>query len=226
MVENYAPPSRDPADEDSLLGVLRVAFDKFLMETDDMLPARVIAYDRQANRAQVQPLVQMVSTLGQRVNRGVLSSVPVLQYGGGGFVLSFNLKEGDLGWIKASDRDISLFLQSYALAAPNTKRLHDFSDAVFIPDVMRGYAINGEDAENAVLQTLDGTCRVALWSDKIKLTAPSVVVDTPLATFTGNVQVDGTLHADVDVVADDISGKSHTHGAVMPGAGNSGGPNP
>jgi hypothetical protein len=35
-------------------------------------------------------------------------------------------------------------------------RQHTFQDGVFIPEVMRGWTINGEDASNAVLQTLDG----------------------------------------------------------------------
>jgi hypothetical protein len=100
-----------------------------------------------------------------------VASVPVMQFGGGGFVLSFNFQPGNLGWIKASDRDISLFLQTYGMQAPNSARLHSFSDAVFIPDVMTGYTLAGEDADNAVLQTLDGSVKVALGADQVKLAA-------------------------------------------------------
>lgn len=232
MSENFAPPSRDPADDNTLLGMLRVAMNKQLMSTDDMLPARVIAFDREKNRAQVLPLIEMISTAGERVSRAQIASVPVMQIGGGGFILNFNLKPGNLGWIKANDRDISLFLQSYAQTAPNTKRLHCFEDAVFIPDVMTGYTINEEDAENAVLQTLDGSCRVAIWADRVKITAPLVVLDTPTTEITGDVTIAGdvdlagTLTTPEDVVAAGISLNSHTHGGVEPGAGNTGGPNP
>ena len=119
-----ANPSQDPADNDTLLGALRLVLRKFLAQTDDMLPAKVIAYDRATNRANVQPMVQMVTTDGQKISRAQVVSVPVLNIGGGGFVLSFPIAAGDLGWIKASDRDISLFLQSYSEAHPNTGRMH------------------------------------------------------------------------------------------------------
>ncbi|WP_202973956.1 Gp138 family membrane-puncturing spike protein [Fimbriiglobus ruber] len=61
-----------------------------------MLPAQVIAYDRTTNRAQVQPLIAVVTTANQVVQRAQ-SSVPVFQYGGGGFVLSFPVMTGDTG---------------------------------------------------------------------------------------------------------------------------------
>lgn len=168
---NHAPPSSDPADDDSLAGVLRTAFRKFLQSTDDMLPARVVAYSRTKNRATVAPCVAVLTSDGRQVARAQVASVPVMQFGGGGVVLNFNLKPGDLGWIKASDRDISLFMQSYgASTPPNTKRMHTFQDGVFIPEVMRGWAIASEDATHAVLQNLNGNSRVSVGDDFVKLT--------------------------------------------------------
>lgn len=168
---NQAPPSIDPANQDSLIGIMRAAFAKLMQDTDDMLPAKVVSFDRGANRAQVQPLIRVVSTSGETIPRAQIASLPVLQVGGGGMVMLYNLKPGDLGWIKANDRDVSLFLQSYSESPPNTFRKHSFSDAIFVPDVMRGWALNGEDAENAVLQTLDGNTRIALWPSKVKISA-------------------------------------------------------
>jgi hypothetical protein len=176
-----ATPSIDPTDLDSLTGLLRHVFKKLMQGIDGMLPAKVIAYDRATNRAQIQPAVVIVSTTGQRLPRAQIASVPVLQIGGGGHILRFNLKTGDKGWILANDRDISLFLQSYAQAEPNTFRIKNFADGLFIPDVMHGYTIAGEDAENAVLQSVDGSVRLALWPNKIKITAPEgLEVDGPL----------------------------------------------
>jgi hypothetical protein len=60
-------------------------------------------------------------------------------------------------------------LQSFNAAPPNTLRLHSFQDGVFIPDVMQGWTIAGEDAEQAVLQTLDGTVRISLGDARIRL---------------------------------------------------------
>lgn len=172
-----SPPSRPPADDDSLVGLLRIFTVKLKQQLDDMLPAQVMAYDREANIAQVQPLIAMVNTNNIIVQRAQIAAVPVLQLGGGGFVLSFPIQTGDLGWIKANDRDISIFKQTHLASPPNTQRAHSFSDAVFIPDTMlQGVTIAEEDDANAVLQSLDGSVRIALWSNKIKLTVPSVSI--------------------------------------------------
>ena len=252
MVTPNAAPSVDPANNDSLLGTLREVLKKHLQATDDMLPARVVAFDRTTNRVQVQLLIMMRATDGQNIPRNQLASIPVFQIGGGNFILNFPLNPGDLGWVKASDRDISLFLQSYSESPVNTLRLHSFQDALFFPDVMRGFTIDAEDSANVVLQTLDGSVRVALWPDRVKVTAPLVVLDTPLVHATGdmlidgdlgvdgsitggedgsgdmlvngNVHVTGSLTADVQVTAAGIPLSTHVHGGVQTGGGNTGGP--
>lgn len=171
MADFHANPSRDPANDDSLLGMARQILDKFLASVDDMLPARVVSYDRQSNRAAVLPLVRLLTTDGRQVGRAQIASVPVLRAGGDGVVLSFNLKAGDLGWIKANDRDISIIMQSYSESAPNTLRKHSFQDALFIPDEMTGVTISAEDADHTTLQTLDGATRLAVWPEFIKVCA-------------------------------------------------------
>lgn len=218
---NSTTPSRNTAGDDTLKGVISLALTKFLQNTDDMLPARVVAYDRETNRASVQPLISMVNTANEIVPRAQIASIPVAQFGAGNFVLSFPVNPGDLGWIKASDRDISLFLQSLVESPPNTARKHNFSDAVLIPDTMfRGVTINAEDSANAVLQTLDGTVRIAIWADKVKITAPEIVLDTPTVHCTGDVLVDG------DVIAQTISLTEHIHGGVQTGSASTAPPTP
>lgn len=170
--QTYAPPSRDPADDQTLTGVLRLALQKWLHNNiDDMLPAQVVAYNRRLNRAQVQPLISGLTTNNKIIKRAPIASVPVVNLGGGLSMVSFNLIPGNLGWIKANDRDISLFKQTYLSSLPNTKRKHRFSDAVFIPDVMTGYTIKDEDLANAVFQTINASQRISLFQDKIKITA-------------------------------------------------------
>jgi hypothetical protein len=211
-----ANPSLNPANNGTLAGALETAFNKVMQGVSDMLPAKVIKFDRTANRVQVQPLIAIVTTDESTVSRAQLASLPVLQLGGGGFVLNFNLIPGDLGWIKANDRDISLFLNSYKESKPNSNRLHSFSDAVFIPDVMTGYTIAGEDADNAVLQSLDGTVKISLGIGKIKVSAPiveidgatnvainspavfmtvstGIAIDTPLLFVDGDIAASGTI---------------------------------
>ena len=250
-----APPSRNQAMDGTLMGAFSLFEAKLLQNMEDMLPAIVIAYDRTTNRAQVQPLIVMVNTRNEQIERAQIASVPVFQPGGGGFVISTPIQTGDIGWIKANDRDISFFKKNYAQAAPNTQRKHTFSDGVFIPDsFMRDVVINEEDATNLVIQNLAGTVRIAIWADKVKITAPAVILDTPLTTCTGdllvqgNTTMEGTLHVEGDVDMDsdlnvdgdvtvhqdlnvldnaDIGGidfLTHRHTGVDTGPGETGGP--
>ena len=200
-------PDIDPANNESLSGTIRFAFSKLMQNVNGMLPAKVIAYDRTTNRVQVQLLIAVVTTGGAQISRPQIASLPVLLLGGGGFFMSFNLNEGDLGWVIANDRDISLFLQTYSQTAPNTARIKNFSDGIFVPDIMTGYTIAPEDSGNAVLQSLDGTVKITLDTGVINISAPLVTIEgynpftiTPpggtLAVI-GNITATGTITPNV-----------------------------
>lgn len=173
MAENIATPSIDPADLGDMAGMARAILRKNNADMQVCMPATVVSYDRQSNRATVKPLMQMVTTEGESVGRASVASVPVLQVGGGGFMLSYPIKPGNLGWIIANDRDVSLYMQSYKEDKPNTQRLHSFEDGWFIPDVLTGFTIDSEDeSDNVVIQSLDSKYRIAIWpDDKIKITS-------------------------------------------------------
>lgn len=211
-----------PEDTGTLGGAVKFILQKFLQGVDDMLPATVIAVDEARQYATVQPLVMVLGTNGSTTTRAQVAKVPILNAGAGGFVISFPVKAGDFGWIKANDRDISLFLQSNANAAPNTNRLHSFESGVFIPDAMRQWTLAAEDQANAVWQSYDGTTKVVLAAGLIKIVHPTKVrVESPLVEMTGNLVVTGTVTGKTDVKAgsDNISGKGHTHGGVTVGGG-------
>jgi hypothetical protein len=198
-------PSKDPSLEGGgMAGMLKQVLGKFLQNVDNALPAKVTGYDRKANTATVQPVVAVLSTEGQSLPRAKVASVPVLALGGGGFIINFPLKPGDLGWLHASDRDISLFMQGLQEARPNTVRMHSFEDGLFIPDVIRKFVVSDEDMDaNMVIQSLDGKIRLALWPDRVKATADKtsfevnsdgtitgtapqkVFFDTPLVEYAG-----------------------------------------
>lgn len=197
-------PSLNPANNGSLAGTLQFVFSKLTQKTDGMLPARVIKYDRDTNRVQVQMLITLITTDGSQVPRPQIASLPVILLGGGGFFLSFPIKEGDLGWVIANDRDISLFLQSYSQSPPNSERVKSFSDGVFIPDAMTNYTIDGDDDESIVIQSLDGSTKVAIGDDLITIKSPTKVnIDCPLVTVNptipglfavnGNITASGTI---------------------------------
>lgn len=223
----------------SLQGVMKIAFDKFLQGVDGMLPARVISYDAAKGTVTLQPLVMMVTSDDASQSRATITGVHVYRHSGGGFVISFPLNVGDIGWIKACDRDISLFKQSLKESRPNTFRKHNFSDAIFFPDNMRGWTIN---EDGLVIQTNDGNQCIAILDNQVKIKSDTkVVIESPLleitgaivqtgvsgattASFKGNVNVeDGSvLVTNGDVEADGITLKTHTHGGVQTGAGSTG----
>jgi hypothetical protein len=220
MAKPTAPiSSRDLGNDNYLPGLLDQIMSDFLKQRiDDSLPAIVISFDSEKNRVTVQPLIRMLQSDGTEVSRGTLS-VPVFSYGTGQMSLRFNLSAGDLGWIKANDRDISLFLQSLKEEGPNTLRRHDFSDALFYPDAMRGMSFTAD----AIMSNKSGTVKTEWFQDKIVHTASEVVIDSLLATFTGDIKVEGGISAaddittDSDVLCDNLEAETEVSAGV--GAG-------
>lgn len=227
-----AIPSKDPANDGDLAGALAWLFNKQIKRINGQLPAQVLSYDRTTNIANVQPLIVMRTTEGDHVRRAPIARVPVVALGGGGFVINFPLKPGDLGWIEASDRDISLFMQNLTEAPPNTNRNNSFEDARFIPDVMRQYTIDGADSDAMVIQTTDAATRVVITTTgEIRITAPTkLTVDAPQTEWTGDITLNGNItqtgNQDVtgEVTANGIPLSTHKHTQVQPGTGTSGGP--
>jgi phage baseplate assembly protein gpV len=164
------------------------------LDTRKLIPAKVMQFDRVKNMATVQPMVMLVDVSDNTRIRKAIANIPVISLGGGGFHINFPLKEGDLGWILAADRDISQFMQNLKAAPPNTFRKHTFSDGWFIPDVFRQYTINSADSAAMVIQSTDGATRISIGQGTVNITAPtSVTVTTPLATFSQDVAVNGKL---------------------------------
>src|ERR1035437_6094093 len=158
------PPSIPPEQQQSVSGTIQFIIDKMVMQAiDKMMPCKVIAVDRTKNRVSVQILVSMVTTAGQNVIRAQVASIPIYSPSAGGYVINFPVQAGDLGWIKATDADISLFLQSLKQSPPNTILNHKFDSAVFYPDNMnQAVSIAGGDASSLVIQNYAGTVKVSL----------------------------------------------------------------
>ncbi|ERR1700744_114582 len=218
MVNLGNNPSLDPADNNSLAGSIRFAFSKLIQSINGMLPAQVITYDREANRVQVQLLISHVTTDGSVLPRALLVSIPVLLLGGGGLFLSFPINPGDLGWVLANDRDISNFLSTYAQSIPNTNRVNNFSDGLFIPDIMRGYTINEENSGAVVIQNTSGTVCLAINETDITITSANTV--TVNSGHNLNVNSDAnmlvTLNAGAGILG--VVGSIAATGTITPGA--------
>lgn len=230
------PLVKNPGDDQSLASTLRFIQRAIEMDMENCLPCRVMDYDRVANRATVRPAIMSTvrsteSTDLIRKNRVSYPDIPVLSLGAGGFHISFPVKKGDLGWIYACDRDISLFLQSLTeQPAGLDGASHKFSDAIFIPDVFSKYTINEEDEGALVIQSTSSATRVSIREDNIKITAPvKVQIDTPLTEILHDLTVSGNtiLKQNLSVTgpatalpqATTVGGAvvyGHNHGGVVP----------
>lgn len=196
----------------------------FKVELDQLLPARVAAFDRKSGRVNVNPMIHWVDMNDQAHPRPAINNVPVFSFGAGNMHINFPIKQGDLGWIFACDRDISLFKQSMKEGMPNTGRLHSFSDAIFFPDVMRNYTINSEDSDALVIQTTDSTTRISIKPGQVKVTAPTqFIVDSPKSVFTGEVEIQNTLLVKGDANINGVQFSTHEHTTTTPGNPTAGG---
>ncbi len=223
MNDNF--PSIDPADRYELVGLLKNAFRQLMLEIDGAVPAKVLAYDKDKRLASIQPLIPIVGTSGESTPRGPIDAVPVFIIGAGSYVLNFPIKAGDLGYIIACDRDMSNFLQTYDTARLSTYRIKTFSDCFFLPSVMRDFIIDEEDTERVVLQSTDGTVRVALGAGIVKVTVPSegqIVLDGPTTitkklTVSEGVEINGGLPYSLTVNGNTrVNGDIEATGSITP----------
>lgn len=177
-------------DSSALDTAVRRAFESHKYDEETMLPAIVLSFDRDANVATVQPLIQLEKVNGSYSERHKLTEINVLSLGGGGFNISFPLVEGALGWIIAGDRDIAIYKQELKMSPPNSSIPRRFANGLFIPDVMRKYVIAEEDSAAMVIQSIDGQTKISIREDNIKIaTTVKFLVDAPDSEFTGNVSV-------------------------------------
>lgn len=204
-------PSIRPADESSLTGVIKTAVNKAMQSFDVMLPVEVVSYDRATNRATVKHLVQMQGSDGEKVSRAPVASVRVQQFGNAAFNISLPIKPGDKGWLKAADRDISIFQQGLTEDAPNTARMHSFQDGLFMPDAMSNGDAPAGSGDDLVIGANDGSSYMSIGSGGFKWVGPwgSVTLDA------GGLKMNGKNVGD-----------THTHGGVITGGDDTDVPNP
>lgn len=152
-------------------------------------------------KVNVRPLIKIVGQDATAYDRDVIEGIPVFTAGGGDRFISFPVAVGDLGWIDACDRDISLFLQSYSAEEPPTSRMHSFSDARFIPDIMTNITAAEEDATAVVIQNRHGSVKIALDDGQIR------VRNETASIIMGPDSVDvATSAVTVNITSDSITG--------------------
>lgn len=215
-------PAFNPADLASPEGILNFLKKQIFSELYVAMPAVIVAFDRESNRAKVQPAIYALSNNDEQIAFPELHNIPVHTPGGGGFAASFPLEAGNTGWLMICDRDISLFKQSLTLVPPNTYRRHQPEDAFFVPDVLQKIKISPEDISSAVWQKIDGSIKITLSPESVNILGNTNIVGN--LNVTGSISSTEDISAAGDVMAGPISLKNHVHSGVQNGQGVTGGP--
>lgn len=113
---------------DSLEDILGRILDRATGDLWTALPARVVAYEAESQRVQVQP-----APADEDGALPVLPGVPVVFPGGAGAAVVWPIKAGDTGLVVFCSRSIQRWLASADEGDPQSTRHHHLGDAVFLP---------------------------------------------------------------------------------------------
>lgn len=186
-------------------------------------------------------------------NYPLLVDVPVVFPRGGGITLTFPVKAGDECLVIFADRCIDFWWQSGGVQEPVDSRQHDLSDAfAIIGPQSQAKKISGISTSAAQFRSDDGGAYVEInpadhtvtvqTSGKLIANAQGgTEITSPTIVLNGAVTINGSLSQGMgesggdanmlgpitvtnDVTAGGVSLKSHKHGGVETGGGETGGP--
>lgn len=189
------------------LVALREAFRGFAADLWTALPCTVVSYDPAKVTVSLQPTIQakVQNKEGEvaDVTLPVLPDVPVQFPGAGGMVVTFPIQEGDEGIAVFSARCIDAFWQSGGVQPQAEMRMHDLSDAMFLPgSLSQSQKVSSPSADSMQLRAADGETVVDLKSGRIRCTADngatSLEVTPGQTKVTGNLVVEGNMQISGD----------------------------
>jgi phage baseplate assembly protein gpV len=219
--------------------MLRSLLDNLQSSMWTALPGIIQSFDNAAMTCVVQPAIMpRVFNFDLQtwvpVKLPLLLDVPVFFPSGGGFTLTFPLKNGDEGLVVFASRCIDAWWQSGGIQPQLELRFQDLSDGFIFPGVKSSpKVIPVISTNNVQLRSDDGAAYVEIDPDRNinALTTAAASVTAPGGiTLNGPVTINGTLHVtgevtgDADGVFSDISVVTHVHTGVSTGGSNTGGP--
>lgn len=148
----------------------RAAMEGMLAEAWTSLPGIVQSFDPDAETVTVQPSIRgrIEQPDGSviSVNLPLLVDVPVIFPGGGGFTLTFPVKEGDECLVVFASRCIDAWWQSGGIGEPLEPRMHNLSDGfALVGPRSQPRTLPGVSTENVQLRTDDGMASVTIKPD-------------------------------------------------------------
>lgn len=195
------------------------------------LPGIIVSFDADEQTAVVSPAIRALyrgpDGASRYVKMPLLLDCPVVFPSGGDVVLTFPIRTGDDCYVSFASRCIDSWWQSGSIQPPAEFRMHDLSDGfVFVGPRSLPKALQNVSTTTAQLRSKDGSTYVEL-----DPAGQIVTIKAP-----GGIVLDGPVHAKSTVVVDGNAtfsggsvqhagkeiGKTHTHGGVQAGAGNTG----
>lgn len=146
------------------------------------LPGIVEGFDPVAMTVSVQPSVkgqiQDESGKASAVDLPLLVDVPVVFPCGGGFTLTYPIKNGDECLVVFASRCIDGWWQGGGVGGTPDERMHDLSDGIAIvgPRSQPRKLVPAVDAENVQLRTDDGEAHITMMPDY------TIKAENPLAS--------------------------------------------
>jgi len=166
---------RDP----TLGGLLNDAVDSALEGMYVSLRGKVVRYDATTQQADVQPIpkVRHVNESGTPVVESlpVVTSVPIIFPGGGGFCLTFPIAVGDLVELQFCGLSIDKWLTTGSESAvdPEFYARHGLADAVAFPGLRNFRRPRPTPASNAAVLGAETGAQIHVTSSQVKLGGPS-----------------------------------------------------
>lgn len=231
---------------------MRIVLDGRQVGLWTQLPGIVKAVNFSEMTCTVQPAIQagIVDETGksQKVNLPLLIHVPILWLGGGDFIITTPIVNGDEVLIFWACRCIDAWWQSGKISPAMEARMHDLSDGfAFCGPRSQPNVISGISTDALQIRNKAGTTYIQLSADgKISLVSPTEIdLTAPLVSITGalvasggitaatiatagagSATVGGSLNVTGQVTAGGIPLSTHHHTGVTTGGGTSGPPTP
>lgn len=207
----------------TLADSIKFGVNEILKNLHTCTPGIVESFDASTQLATIQPALKRIFKETQEEGDDILVeenlpkliNVPVIFPRGGGYSLTFPVKEGDECLILFCERAIDGWHQFGTVRKPNGRRFHSLTDAVAIvglsskpnkvPNYNADYTELKSDNESVIV-TIQNDGEAKVYADtKITLDSPDVLI-------TGNLTVEGDsiLSETVTSNGKDIS-DTHTH---------------
>lgn len=191
---------------------------------------KILRFHKEDLTCDVQLLELLPTVTGGNMRYAELLDLPLIIEGTDTSHLTWGNIVGSECLVHFNDRDIDNWFKTGEEYLPNTIRVHNFSDGFVTLRPYNKLKVFQYDDQAVVLENTDSKIRITENTIQITNKNLNFLIQGNTLTITGNVVVNGditasgTITGQTDVIASGISGKSHTHGNVQNGSGNTGVP--